>query len=351
LKNLIRKILKENLDQDGLEWADSLDDNDIDFELSPGLVYYKFGLTDAAKNFILKTTAKGFRDIRVEGTKVILAINDYYDLTKLFYEGNTQGYVNRYLAESFLSDDDYWLDYSYHDITYGKSWQEVIWELVENDEKVVKAILEHIKGKYVVPSNYNPNQLDIFGELPKKMKIVKIGDRVLDTEFFNELSQNVELLGELIDEEDVFEDLKNELKWAYVDAYNTAAKDQIWMAIKDELTSIFGESTWSRDYLKFEITKTFWSVLDTYFSSCWESCLSYSSSASDARVDQENYEELQDECPDCLDPSGDYDFVDLYRHILYELSNTNDLLNPRYQEWPDDEDIEKYFSESVLDRI
>ena len=356
MKDLIRKILKENIDsQDGLEWADNLDDNDIDFKMSAGLVYHIFGLTEASKKYILKEIGKGFRDIKVEGDQIIFRVSDWCDLSKLFYEGDSNGYVNEYMAKAMFcgSDDDWWSDYN--DLVPRNQWKEIVWKLVEGDEGTFNEVLKFIKKNYVSSVGYNPKQLDIFGELPKKQNVVTVDGRVLDTEFFNEITQDKKYLGELIDDEDAFSDLKKELRWSYEDAYNTAARDQIWGAAKDAVTNLLGDGNWTneqvningnpvtRHYLEFNVTKLFWEIVTNFFDNCWENCFRYGRNS-----DEDDYEALQDECPDCLDPSGDYDFLDLTKAMLGE---SNDLLNPRYQEWPDDDDIEVNFSESVSNRI
>jgi len=41
-------------------------------------------------------------------------------------------------------------------------------------------------------------------------------------------------------------------------------------------------------------------------------------------------------------------YLDVYRNLL---DDSGDLLHPRFQEWPDDDDVERYYIESVSDRI
>jgi len=356
LRNLIKKILKESEDDFG--WVEDLVSTDFDYE--PGAIYYKFGKSKEVRGYILKKVVDGFRDLKLVGDRVILEVDGWCDFADLFYDDRrgSEGYVNRYLAKQMLCEDgeDWWEPYSSSDLIPRREWKNTLWnDYVMGNEKVIKKILDNIRKNYVSDVNYNPKQLDIFGELPKKQNVVKIKGRVLDTDYFYELTQDLDELGDLIDEEEEFEDLKNELRWAYADAYNTAARDQIWEAVKGKIEAEFGTSKWLkkdiqkpsgvviRHYMEFDITNLFWSSTFNFFDHCLNSRIGKES------VQDYTLEELQDNFEECMTPAYEYsNFLEFYSVLLDE---NNDEFNPRFQDYPDDDDILEYFTESVMNRI
>lgn len=356
MKKLIRKILKESEDEFG--WIQDL--IPADFNYAPGAIYYKFGESKEVRDYILKLVVDGFNNLKLVGDKVILETDGWCDFTDLFYDDRrgSEGRVNRYLAKQMLCEDgeDWWEPYSSSDLIPRREWKNMLWnDYVMGNEKVIKEILNHIKKNYVSDVNYNPNQLDIFGELPKKQNVVEIKGRVLDTDYFYELTQDLDELGDLIDEEEEFGDLKNELRWAYGDAYNTAARDQIWEAVKGKIEAEFGQGKWlqkdiqkpsgvaTRHYMEFDITNLFWSSTLNFFDHCLNSRIGKES------VEDYTLEELEETFEECMTPAYEYsNFLEFYSVLLDE---NGDEFNPRFQDYPDDEDILKYFTESVMDRI
>jgi hypothetical protein len=340
--------------EDDFGWVEDITPTNFDYP--PGVVYHKFGGNDEVRKYVVKELIEAqFNDVKLVGDKVILEVDGLCDFVNLFYDDRrgSDGYINRYIAEKMLCDEDgdWWEPYYAGDLVSDREWKGMIWDdLVMNNQEVLEAVLNHIKRKYVSPVNYNPKQLDIFGELPKKQNVVNINGRVLDTEYFSELKNNLDELGDLIDEEDEFSDLKNELRWAYGDAYNTAARDQIWFAVKGEIEDYFGKGTWqqkeiqkqggtaTKHYMEFDITDLFWTMVSRFFDACYQNC----NPPKDLSL-----EELEDECSDCNYP--DYSYFTEF--IAFILSEENEEFNPRYQDYPDDDDTEKYFVESILDRI
>lgn len=356
MKKLIRKILKESEDEFG--WVEDLVPTDFNYE--PGAIYYKFGDSKEVRSYILKKVVDGFRDLKLVGDRVILETDGWCDFTDLFYDDRrgSDGRVNRYLAKQMLCEDgeDWWEPYSSSDLIPRREWKNTLWnDYVMGNEKVIKEILNHIKKNYVSDVNYNPNQLDIFGELPKKQNVVEIKGRILDTDYFYELTQDLDELGDLIDEEEEFEDLKNELRWAYGDAYNTAARDQIWEAVKGKIEAEFGQGKWlqkdiqkpsgvaTRHYMEFDITNLFWSTTLNFFDHCLNNRVGKES------IQDYTLEELEENFEECMTPAYQYSyFLEFYSVLLDE---NGDEFNPRFQDYPDDDDILKYFTESVMDRI
>jgi hypothetical protein len=353
MRNLIRKVLKESEEEFG--WVGDIIDDGV--SLSPGSFYWYYRDKPFVKSFIAEKLSNEFNDIRVDGDRIILTNVDWCDLIKFFRDDRGgDGYINRDLAEAMLcnEDDDWWNDYGVRDLVSRGEWKDKIWnDLVMENKKLLDEILSYIKKHYVVDDYYNPKQLDIYGNLPTKKRVIKIDDRVLNNEFFNELKNDPDLLGDLIDEDDEFEDLRDELLYAYGSAYNQASKDNVWKDCLDSIREFLGgEGKWqskkvvkngketTQHFLEFDITELFWSSVFSYFDDCYDDCRGSS---------EFSVEELDENCEECSTPGYNYSyFVDFLSEKLY---NDNDLLNPRYREWPDDDIVTEYFYEDVLHRI
>jgi len=351
MKDLIRKVLKEEINDD-LSWVHEIPKIG---DLSPGTIYHFYGLDDITKPVIASNIVKGFHDLEYVGDKIILTVDGYCDFKDLFYDdssSSSEGYVNKYLAERLLCDEDNWWE-PYYVSDLINNWKTEIWDdKIVGDKDMVNTVLSHIKKYYVSKTDYNPKQLNIFGELPPKQNVIELEGRVLDEEYFNELVNDLNKLGELIDEEDEFEELKKEIGWAYGDAYNTAARDEIYRATIRPINEFFGKGQWasseknSSQVLKFDVTELFWTIIRIYFDNCIKDCVSFNERQG---FDMEDFEVFDEHCEECTVPSYNYSyFIDLLKYIWEEDS---DLFNPRFQHWPDDDDVEKYFKESLGDRI
>jgi hypothetical protein len=358
MRNLIRKVLKESEEEFG--WVGDIIGGHI--SQSPGVLYLMMGNKLGVKQYIIEKVGADFHtDIKVENGRAILMVDDWCDLTELF-SNNTRGHgdnINSYLAEKLFCDEDFWEPYYTGDLIPRNSnsqWVEKIWEeLVISNKETLTLVLDHIRRNYVSPTNYNPKQLDIYGELPKKRNVVKINNRVLDTEYFDELRNNLTLLGELISEEDEFIDLRNELTWAYGDSYNNVVRDYMYKSATNAVKDIFGEPKWAskvvrvkdkdvnREYMEFDITDLFVDVVITYFNDCYRNC---GFNGEDNQVDAEY---LDENCWECSSPGTQFNS---FRNFYVQMANEGDMeLYPRFQEWPDDSDLEKYFSDNITDRI
>ena len=146
--------------------------------------------------------ASSFGDIEVSGDKILLITEDGFCNFKNFFTDRDSvqyGRVNSYLVEKIFCDEDgdYWEPYSE---TYSK-WYDDVWEdMVIPNKKLYEYISKYFKEEYVIPNEYNPKQLDIFGELPKSRKIYSIedlmldeGKRILDEEYFIWLKEHPEV--------------------------------------------------------------------------------------------------------------------------------------------------------------
>ena len=356
MKNLIKRILKENEENMDLGWVQDIIDT-RKLNIPPGHLWY-YANYGSAKNSTLKKNiiyqlASEFRDIEIKDTQIILKINSFCDFKHCFTGSDNSvqyGRVNSWLVEKIFCEEDDWWE-PYHD-TYGK-WLTDIWEeMVLPDKKLYDHIIKHIKEIYVTPDSYNPKQLDIYGNLPKKRDIYYVQDlmsggkdRILDDEYFEWLKNNPKALGELIDDDDNLIDLKRDLAFAYDDAYNGVARDNIYSSIKEEITDIFGEGNWesenddrgrTRQFLKFDITDIFKTTVNNYFEYCFEWCLR-----------GRELEDPEEYCDSCAEFEH-YAFIELYAQ---QLDNSDQLWSPRFDEYPSRKEVFPYFSDSVYDRI
>jgi hypothetical protein len=342
MKNIIRKLLKENYhlneSEDDFDWVDTSIVDDLD--LSPGLVLYKFGDNQAVRDYIAKAVCDDLSDLKYENGRIMLYVDGWCEFKGFFYDGSSDRYVNKYLFEKIMCQEDYFE--LYDNVVRRVEWKEVIWDnFIMHNPKLINLVLEYIKNHLVVPDNYNPKQLDIFGELPKKRRVVKINGRVLDMDYFNELKSDLDYLGVLIheDEDGEFTDIVNELWWSYESAYNTFVYDSIYSSCINSITQEFGPVKRVDDYLVFDVTEVFWSTILPYFSDCWYNC----------RYKDEAYEDLSklDElCDECSNISNEYsDFISF-------IKNYNDVeISTRFDDSPSYNEIQKYFEEEVEGRL
>jgi hypothetical protein len=357
VRNLIRKILKES-EENEFDWVGDIEPRS---DISPGAVYLRFGIHEGTKDYMAKEITKEFQDLKYENGRIIYEADSLCELAECFDTGDSNGYINEYIAKKILCDDDgdWWEPYHSSDLVGRGQWKGTIWnDLVVPNEKLVKAVLNYIQKKYVSKTGYNPNQLDIYGDLPEKQNVIEVNGKILDEEYFTHLKTHLDELGDLIDDEEDFEDLKHELLWAYGDAYNTAARDQIYEATMKPIKEVFGEGVWdskqvqkvsgsvTHHYIKFDVTNIFWEIVGNHFEACWEECKRWSG---ENIKNIENLDEVEEYCDNCH-AIADYSyFINLYIFWLDESSDGK--FSPRFQEWPDDDDVEKYFIESVYDRI
>jgi len=352
MKKLIKKILKEEFDD--FQWVR---DVEIKTDLTPSQVVMKYN--QFPLEVVGPSISNNFNDIHWEGKRLILYVNHWEDLAELFEDSNSSqyGYITKGLAKLVLAEDDYWEPY--YDLV--SDWKGQVWDIVTDNDELLEYIKRHIKKHYVVPNNYNPDQLDIFGNKPKEFNIINIDGRILDVDFFNEIIQDNDYLGDLIDDEDVFNELKTELRWAYESSYNGVARDNVFKAAYEALEDILGKGDWTsfknsrghtENMLKFDVTGLVLSSVEESINNCIEECRKYFNP--ERHYDEEEHsskeEAFEEFCEECENwPFTEYgDFISFYSN---HLDNTGDQLSPRFSEWPDHEDLAKYFVEDVYSRI
>jgi len=339
------KTINESED-DGFGWIRDLE---IEPDLTPAqiLLRYESFPVEVVGPYI----AGQFRDVEYRNGKLYFIADGWCDFVNLFDDNSDDNSrVNRYLAKNVLCDGDYWEPYSASDLI-GREWKSNVWDLVTENGEAVNLVLDHIKEHYVVPEDYNPKQLDIFGELPKEREIYEIGGRVLDTQFFNEISQDLNYLGDLIDDEDIFEELKRELGWAYANSYNAAVTNDIYKSTTDSIVDLFGSSyQWENGDLVFEATDLILSTIEEIISDCWSDNRRYydpERHKEDDQTDEEGFETFAEECID--KPFDNYSwFLNVYEE---RLSDYGEELNPSFSDYATNSEMKEYFLEDLQGRI
>jgi len=338
LKHLIKKIIKESEP----DWWDDIV-NDFEENSSPGIIWYKSTHAKKGTNVDLKTiyaliASNSFKDLVVEGTDIYLKIDSFCELSECFFynrRGN-DGVLSEFIVDKIYCEEDW---FELFDDTY-QNWYEDIWEnmVMQNKKEVYDSILKHIQKYYVIPNDYNPTQLDIFGNLPEKKKIHMLpnlgfeGDRIiaLNTDYFDWLKDHPRELGRLINKEKVFYDIKSDISSAYHSAYNVAATDNIHDAIKNGITKKLGPFERRDGFYFINITDLFRDEVFNYFNDCFEWC---KSSAED--------------CTKC----HDFDYLNFLSFYINTIRERDDRWVIHFDAYPDDSSVQIYFSEDIMDRF
>jgi hypothetical protein len=325
------KTLNESEDDDW-GWAKEIE---IETDLTPAQIYNRY---DAFPLEVVGPYIAGqFNDVVYEGGKLYLEVDGWFEFVDLFEDRESgYGYMGRYLARAVLSDDDFWEPYDPSDLV--SDWVDDVWDLVTDDEVLLEYVKKHIReGSYIGESLYSGEELT------------------------EEMLDDISLLGELINDEEMFHDLKIELKWAYGSAYNQAASNNVYEAATDAVIDIFGKGEWiqkknSRGYdvhlIKFDATDVILESVSNEISDCWSGCRKYYDperhyDSEEHESEEQAFEEFCEECVDKPFDNWSY-FLAFYSSYLEER---DDELNPRYDEWPDSEDLKEYFREDVYNRI
>jgi hypothetical protein len=328
------KLIRESNDfdwsDDGFDWAREIE---VQTDLTPAQIYSRYGVLplEVVGHYI----AGQFNDIYYEGGQLILRTGDWSDFYVLFRDTDSSyGRIGQGLAKLVLAEDDYWEPY--YDVV--QNWLDDVWDLVTEDSELVEYIKKHIKkGGYIGEPVYSEEKLT------------------------EEMLDDISLLGELINDEEMFHDLKMELDRAYENSYNTAARDNIWKAVYEAIKDEFGNSQWittknSRGFdvnlLEFNVTKPLLRSVSYDIEDCLDYCKRYFDEEKHYDPEEHNSveESFEGYCEECMDkPFTDWgDFVNFYG---YYLDQTNEPLYPSYDEWPSNSEIKEYFKDDVYSRF
>lgn len=183
-----------------------------------------------------------FPDIIKTGDRIYMFCSEWKDLVDLFDSND------RNLVEDILDPD--WSEiFGHFDISFEDDVTEVL------SDKAINHIKEYIKEN------------DFIGK-----EIYTLDEEYGDI-LTEELLEDKYTLFHLIDEEQMFNDLKWELKNMYRWSYNSASEGEIFNSLKDTITSFLGsEGDWDEikkgdkvdHILKFDVTNIFYPYLKLY---------------------------------------------------------------------------------------
>jgi len=186
-----------------------------------------------------------FGDIIKSGDRIYMFCSEWKDLSNLFKSNDMS------LVEDILDPD--WSEiFGDFDISFEDDVTEVL------SDKAINHIKEYIKEN------------DFIGK-----EIYTLDDEYGDI-LTEELLEDENTLFHLIDEEQMFNDLKIELKNMYRWSYNSASEGELFNNIKETITSFLGsEGDWDEikkgdkinHILKFDVTSIFYQYLKLYVES------------------------------------------------------------------------------------
>ena len=181
-----------------------------------------------------------FNDVEKKGDRVYLIVDRWDDFTMLFRQGD-QSTVERVLGED-------WAElYGYFDV----DWES---DVVDNlNEKSITHIKDHIK------------EHDFIGQEMSQFSMDDEHGYILTEDMVND----TETILRLIDEEDIFNDLRSELTSQYRWAYEQTGENELFGNFKDEIEGFLGsEGKWEEikdkegsikgQVLRFDITDIFY---------------------------------------------------------------------------------------------
>ncbi len=268
-----------------------------------------------------------------DGT-VDLICGGWGDFESWFYDGDIgRGGGNpRYVAKKLLADEDFWEPF--YDVV--QDWYNDVWE-VTTDENIQK-VREHIIEK-LVPEEIpiDPNDFDLDSD---DFPVNEDGNFILSPETLDKISNDS--LGEIINEHDDFEDIKNNMRWAFADAYNQTAVGEWYESYTNAILKTIdgGDVRWEKTG-KTKITRYKSGDEDKSYTTEIENFvipnISFFTITSDWAERNKEYEnEFQ------------YDFMGTVQN---NLSEGDGLLIPDPSEYPDHRMVEKNYNDNVPNRL
>jgi hypothetical protein len=280
-------------------------------------------------------------DVRMNGDGTVdLICNGYEDFIDWFYDGSIgySGSNPKYVAKIMFSDDDFWEPF--RDVVPNNEWYSTVWDNV--NENNFQEVIKYMTEKVLQDNKITVDASSFDGEKKYASWIKK--DNIDDSSFYLTKNRLLKIskddLGSIIEENDDLEELKDNLKWAYEQAYNDASRDKYYNAYTEEIyetLSTNSEPRWENTGKKKKVTRkdgTFYEYDEQVFIIPKIGFFSLVKQWVDENIGYET--EFQ------------YNFIDTVQNYLSEY---NDLLSPDPSEWPDDDVVEKYFNDAIVDRI
>jgi hypothetical protein len=243
----------EEEDEDPLDYIDLNELNDRFYSdtiikiLRDSGWFEKYFNLDRYKDYVTKEgrAIPIFNDIKWGGDTPYLIIDGWHELSTLYHSND------RSVAELVLGEDSSEL-FSVDSVDFmGEVWNEL-------NEKSLKHIIDYIKDNGFIGGELEYDEDPDGGGLSE--------DMLADSD----------LLGELINDEDMFDDLKRELENFYRWSYNSAAEDEVFKSISSDIVDLLGsKGEWDvikskkeggsdKHILKFDISKIFMDILERF---------------------------------------------------------------------------------------
>jgi hypothetical protein len=337
MKNLIRKILREDFDwaidtpsydDMHIDWDEHVvpyltghkpiwdeDGNLLDFDRWPDISQgERDDLAPLAKHYFVKAMS----DVEFKDGKFLLGVKRWEELVPLFKDCNYRGHICKYVAGEVLAEDLDWEPYN--DVVY--DWKEQVWETI--NEKTYKRIVEFIREHYI------GDDIDMGDD----GETIKITNEMVDSWL-----GDTHILGQIIDDgysSGGLEDIKNTMRWTYESAYNDAMLDEYETSAHNAITDLLGEGKWERyerkNYngktyigheLEFDISDIFMAVIHTYY---------------------------EDYCDMEYDHTCELEYSNFLDNLIFIMNEDlfTEQLNPSVSEYPDDDKISEIFNERIL---
>jgi len=275
------------------------------------------------------------RDVRLNADgKIDLICNGWGDFVDWFYDGET-GYSRAnpyYVAKKLLTDDLDWEPY--YDVV--QDWNVQIWD--DLDEETKTYVKSHIKEK-ILPVDIYPDDIDLNvdgWDIKSEDGSFRLTSKILD-------AIDDDDLGLIIEKHDEFDDLKNEMKWAYESAYNNAIRDEWYEQYTDEIIDLLscGGPKWEKTG---KVTKHTYKTKDGEHSYENEEQIFVLPNIAFFDLTQK----WANEYKNYPDEVFQYDFIGMVGNYLSEYDSP---LKPDPSEYPSDRKVTEYFIDDLKNRI
>ena len=273
-------------------------------------------------------------DVRLNADGTVDLVTDgWEDFVDWFYDGES-GYSRAnpyYVAKALLQQgDDAWEPC--YDLV--QNWIDDVWDSTNAEN--IKYVREYIKTT-ILPVDIYPSEMRNWDE-DEYADELKDGYFVLTPERLDKLSDGE--LGDIINEHDDFDDLKNEMRWAYENAYNDAIRDEWYKSYTDAIIDVVGSE--NPRWEKTGKVKIFNQGTDH----------EYKSDIQVFVLPNIKFFFLINEWADSnKEYENEFQYSSFIETVENLLSENNDLLTPNPSEWPNSNTVEEYYNEGVKGRI
>ena len=280
----------------------------------------------------------GAKDVRMnEDGSVDLICDGWSDFVDWFASGGRDTDY-QYIAKQVLGEDD--IFEPYYDVVSDRDWYDSVWDIA--NKETIQYVRNYIKEKFLLSgATLTIDTREIADYIPEEWVNEDDDEIELTAERLDEISDDG--IGHMIEEIDDFDDLKDEMKYAYGDAYNSAARHGYYEAYTDAILKTLGGGN-----PRWEATGK--KIVHKYKSDGEEK--SYESNEERFVIpDISFFEWVTNWANDNKDYNDEFQYGSFIDTVGNQLSEQGDPLSPHVNDWPDSDDVEKDFNEIVTDRF